>query len=518
MTQLSDLPPELIATILSVLPSVKDLAACSSVSRTFHTIISTSVLHQYNIELYKACAKDNNNCSLSSSEKLDQLRSREKSWSECTPLFHQKIPVNFNPGSVYDLSGDVYLLGDHTRQLLHFLRLSNTPEHVPQWAVFPSGDTRPIVDFGLNLLEHDIIAVVTATEIYIGALQALSIELSFRQFSTGNFHPLAKVPSIPIAISQEAPSINLEIVGSYLALVTTFWRPPGERSRVYVYEWQTGELVMDISGDPYSYSGVIFLSHDIIMLPNIESSALELWKIPRSGEDQPSSPLLKLSLPRLQPQNILRFMSCRAEPNPVGFNNELKHSSQPFHYDPLESIILLHLRVQNIPNSSLFTIFIHRRSLLELLSNQAINNGKPVPWADWAPPITFCVDLIGLPSRWVTTTSNTRYTRLPGAMEAGDGYGESHIVVIDFNPHNVRKAERELEKDPNVRKAVSRGRRVVDPQRLFAEEITSNLPCVITTTPERYRLDGVLMDESNILGLRTDARGRIRSVEVLHFG
>ncbi|KIK64098.1 hypothetical protein GYMLUDRAFT_40341 [Collybiopsis luxurians FD-317 M1] len=536
--QLTDLPPELLALILSYLPA-KDLLTCDSLNRGFHDMISDSVTLQYNIDLHKACAKDNSHCTLSCSEKLDLLRRKEESWSNCAPSFHHTVGLTFSPGSVYDLSGDVYLLGDHTRQRLQFLQLPNTPDRVPQWSTFGSGDNAHIVDFGLNLLEHDIIALVTAREVYIppAASPVLAIDLSLRQFSTGKSHPLAKAPLIPVIISQPrwgTPSINLEIVGKYLTLVTTFWRNPNERSRMYVYEWQSGQLVMEINGSPESYSGIVFLSEDIILLPNTESRALEIWKIPQSKEQEPSTPLRKLALPRLLPHNILRFISCRAEPNPVGFDNDVKYSDRPFHYDSFESVVLLHLRVHGIHLSSLFTIFVHRRSLLDLISDQEpptlddCGETKPIPWSEWAPPITFCIDLGGsIPSRWITTTCGQRFVVLPGAVDAEEDLDQLDddgrrkpcpIVVFDFNPYNVRKAERELEEDPQVKKVVNRGKKIMDAQEMFAEEIVSFLPYVVTATRESYRLDGVLMDESNVLGLRTDVDGRIKYVEVLHFG
>ncbi|KAJ3787498.1 hypothetical protein GGU11DRAFT_716906 [Lentinula aff. detonsa] len=534
--QLTDLPTEILVLILSHLPA-PDLLACNTLNHSIYTVISNCVFLQYSIELYKACALDNKNCTLSYSEKLAMLQQREEAWSNCKPSFHRVVPLNFTPGSVYDFSSSVYLLGDHTRLRLHHLHLPHHAGQAPQWYLFPSDDNRHIVDFGLNLHEHDLIALVTA-ELRVSSSSTssmLSIDLSLRQFSTGQYHPSAKVPSIHVMVSElrwGSPSINLEIVGKYLALVTTFWRNANSKCTLTVYEWQTGKVVMDINGNPESYSGVVFISEDIILLPNTETRALELWKIPGPNEHPPSAPLRQLALPRLMPQNILRFISCRGEPNPTGFIRSQHYSDRPFHYDPLDSIVLLHLRVHGLHLSSLFTIFVHRRSLLNLLPPHApfvdIDVEKPVPWAEWAPPITFCIDLGGsIPSRWITTTCGQRFVVLPSP---GDDSDESNaaeddlrrkpraIVVFDFNPHNIRKAERELEADPDAKKIVNRERRVMDAQEIFAEDIVSYLPYVVAATADKYRLDGVLMDEDRVLGLQTDFEGHIKYVEVFHFG
>lgn len=159
----TDLPPELLVSILSYLP-VQALATCNYVNQTLRAVISNSILLQYKIALHKACALDNENCTLSYSEKLRLLKQKEESWSSCTPNFHRVVPLSFSPGSVYDLSGDVYLLGDHTRQRLQYLRLPHSNEEIPQWRTFHSDENRnaAIVDFGVNLQEHDLIALVTA--------------------------------------------------------------------------------------------------------------------------------------------------------------------------------------------------------------------------------------------------------------------------------------------------------------------------------------------------------------------
>jgi hypothetical protein len=211
----------------------------------------------------------------------------------------------------------------------------------------------------------------------------------------------------------------------------------------------------------------------------------------------------------------------------------MKYSDRPFHYDPLDSVVLLHLRVNGIHLSSLFTVFIHRRSLLNLLPPHPFDNAdvdKPIPWAEWAPPIAFCIDLGGsIPSRWITTTCGSRFVVLPGTTEDEDSdepdddfrRKPSAIVIFDFNPNNVRKAEQELKENggvTNIKKVVSREKRVMDAQETFAEEIVSYLPYVVSATEEKYRLDGVLMDEDNVLGLQTDVHGHIKIVEIFHFG
>ncbi|KAK7047792.1 hypothetical protein VNI00_006120 [Paramarasmius palmivorus] len=531
--QLLDLPTEIIVLILFSLPP-QDLTKCSQLCRMFWLIFHESSTLQYYQDLYLSRTEDNPGCRLSHAEKLQLLRNREKSWIKCEPDFTKLAPINFSPGSVYDLSAGVYILGDATRHRLKYLRLPSKPEDSVEWLTFEPVVTdwkeqRGIVDFAINLYEHDLIALITANRRVQGAEIFFMIDLSIHEFSTGRFHPLAKQTIIPITRSEiqwGTPSINCEIVGEHLALVTTFWRNPLSRCTVYVYQWRTGKQLLHIDGEPDTYGGIIFLSEHLILLPNTANNTLEIWRIPSPTEDPPTCPVRVLGLPVLNPGHLLRYISCRSEPNPTAPGATLK-SDKPFHPSPEESIVLLHLRIHGQTNITLITVFVHRSSLLSLVvmdddeREQRLAAGEhgmrvPVPWLAWAPPVAYCMDCGGdLPSRWITTTCGQRFVMLPTDDWELDVFGNREpapLVVYDFGKGSVKKVESEYERlsledklrytGPVVRRAMSLPE---ESAKIFADPIESYLPFVETRTEQTYGFDGALMDDERIIGIKLES-------------
>jgi len=158
MAQFSDLPLELIAHILSK-TSPNDLLACKLINKYFYNLIQSSILLQYHLALDSAKATDNPYSSLSSSERLKALKDSESAWAFLRPKLTATIPVPHNPSGIYDLTGGVYLLGNANRTQLHYLKLPSSGKDAMYWEVIDVGKT--IIDMGLCVYEHDLIAIVT---------------------------------------------------------------------------------------------------------------------------------------------------------------------------------------------------------------------------------------------------------------------------------------------------------------------------------------------------------------------
>ncbi|KAK7438569.1 hypothetical protein VKT23_017904 [Stygiomarasmius scandens] len=387
MTLLADLPPEILAQIFSYLPAAH-IGQCSLTSRLFYTVIANSIELQYIIHLHLAHL-ESNPCSrpLTYGDKLGAIKAREHAWTYLKPDFSKRAEVPFEPGSVYDLSGDVYILGDSNRTKLHCLKLPSAENDPVEWRALASREGRQIVDFAINLYEHDMIVLVTAphrTSFFQPQHVSAPIELSLHKFSTNEPHPLAKQHIIQLVSADQQwgpPAINMEIVGDYLTIIASFWRVVRSRCLVTVYEWKTGRTALRIEGRPNSYSGVIYLTSTLILLPNIVTSSLEVWRIPTSeDEPAPKVPVVKLQLPALAEGYFYAFISCRAEPNPyktkpgTGTETETWYSDKPFHPRPDDSVILFHIRIisaNNEPNdrSELHTLFVHRKTIINIVEN-----------------------------------------------------------------------------------------------------------------------------------------------------
>lgn len=67
---------------------------------------------------------------------------------------------------------------------------------------------------------------------------------------------------------------------------------------------------------------MLFLRHDILLLPNMHDASLDIFRIPESvpnGSPVYSfQPVMALCLPAMSDESQLLVISCRAEPNPRG--------------------------------------------------------------------------------------------------------------------------------------------------------------------------------------------------------
>jgi hypothetical protein len=67
-----------------------------------------------------------------------------------------------------------------------------------------------------------------------------------------------------------------------------------------------------------SYSGPIFLTEYLILIPNTFTNAIDFFRIPFKSTLIPPTPVLILQLPVLSENHILEGIACRADPNPLG--------------------------------------------------------------------------------------------------------------------------------------------------------------------------------------------------------
>lgn len=75
---------------------------------------------------------------------------------------------------------------------------------------------------------------------------------------------------------------------------------------------------------PYrSYSGLIFLTDHLILIPNVRTNALDIFQIPEKPTADAPVPVLVLRLPELAEERLMGGISCRAEPNPIGTDSSL---------------------------------------------------------------------------------------------------------------------------------------------------------------------------------------------------
>ena len=157
---LIDLPPEILVRIFLFLP-IPGLLACQGVNHYLSNVISSSIELQYALHCKSATQLDTDNpqCLLSFKERLTLLLAKEARWKELNQRFHSTANISFLTSGIYDLSGGVYLLGDVSRRTLHYTYLPNDSDQKLVWKSLSTDHL--IIDMGLCVHEHDLIAIVT---------------------------------------------------------------------------------------------------------------------------------------------------------------------------------------------------------------------------------------------------------------------------------------------------------------------------------------------------------------------
>jgi hypothetical protein len=160
------LPPELILACLSHLP-LSDIFSCvKSGNRLFRDIILASVSIRYRREQARAGVEENTTqtSDFVISDRLYDLRRRELNWLTFAPNSRLTVPIDFQPTGLYDLTSDIYFIGDTADSntlLSTAIRYMHTSpgSEPPVWGRIDA--EKPIIDFGTALQEHDLIAFVT---------------------------------------------------------------------------------------------------------------------------------------------------------------------------------------------------------------------------------------------------------------------------------------------------------------------------------------------------------------------
>jgi hypothetical protein len=162
---LLNLPPELLTQILSELSSNDILFSTQLVNHYLHNIIRGSSLLQYHIGTKYARVEDNPWSTMVAADRLDALWRSEHAWANFNVGRQVHLPVRHLSSGLYDLTAGIYVLGElgdsnaeYPTSTLRYTHLAVDQGDKP-WARI-SVD-RNIIDFGLAVREHDLIALVT---------------------------------------------------------------------------------------------------------------------------------------------------------------------------------------------------------------------------------------------------------------------------------------------------------------------------------------------------------------------
>ncbi|KAI0634990.1 hypothetical protein C8Q77DRAFT_1216962 [Trametes polyzona] len=400
---LLSLPDELLVQVASQL-EFRDLVSLNRVCNRWRDVVESHAALQYAIELRVAGMVDNPESRMVLGERLRILRAKEKAWRELDLSDKKALTLSHRPSGIYDLTGGTLLLGERRNSEIYtgtdavytislHSAFNEARNNASLWSNIDLG--KQIIDVGLAIHEHDLIAIVTYS--YVNEAQLLaSVDIHLLKHSTGQPHPAAAKPVIHYDNIHYLPghcSIMLEISGDSLCFLLNNYFPfiNADPVTFVIYNWKTG---LPIAGqcrmysDPTMFNSFVMLSSDTVMLPIIPGNHLEICQFteelnmpPRPQPAQKSItdqdvPFLKtkciLQLPPIYTGALVLRMTCRCEPNPRGPPSSATHVNKdlPFFSDPERAIMVLHMHLR-LPTGStrVFTMIVHRASLLKVMND-----------------------------------------------------------------------------------------------------------------------------------------------------
>ena len=171
MATILHLPEELL-TQIAIHLSWRDLIHLQQTCTSLLDVVQSNAALQYIIELHVAGRIDNSASSLVPGERLRILREKERAWRDVDLSDRKVLPLRHHPSGIYDLTGGVLLLGERRHsegtigtESVHTVRLHSafgdqaTSPANKLWSHLDLG--RPVIDVGLAIQEHDLIAIVT---------------------------------------------------------------------------------------------------------------------------------------------------------------------------------------------------------------------------------------------------------------------------------------------------------------------------------------------------------------------
>ena len=162
MANLLDCPPELLIRIFSHLP-LTSLRGLLTTSKALNDLISSSVLLQYLLHLQSSAhSLYPSRPAYSLIDQLKVLTDSEKRWQDWDYTTYNRLEVEHRPSGIYDLTSGIFILGEGSALGRLTVGLRWVDLRLGRDLVWNRFDLQtPIVDLGVNVLEWDLIAVLS---------------------------------------------------------------------------------------------------------------------------------------------------------------------------------------------------------------------------------------------------------------------------------------------------------------------------------------------------------------------
>ncbi|KIL62095.1 hypothetical protein M378DRAFT_13054, partial [Amanita muscaria Koide BX008] len=308
------------------------------------------------------------------------LKKREDAWRKLTPVFETTIKIIDKPSTLYELAAGNYFLIDKNRKYLYYCRLPSSPQDNPKWSPIPGhgpgqNGSGSIIDVGMAVDEHDLVVNSICSEVGNQAdMQRHSLDLVLLKFSTGEYHPLAHHPLIHVHRSPSAqPCITIRIVGDNLALVVY----DQDGSKLFIFDWKTGHKRLEHKSTEaaYYYSTPVFISPELLLVPNRNLCHLEVWHLlPSLPNSNSPVQILSLQIPAVSDNYFINRIDCDGEPS-LSLHSMSYFPPRPFFPSLEDSIIVVNLMLCShfLPEvQSVYKLIMHRRALLDMILKRTL--------------------------------------------------------------------------------------------------------------------------------------------------
>ncbi|KAG8890154.1 hypothetical protein FRB98_000882 [Tulasnella sp. 332] len=445
---LERLPLEILVLTLT-LCEAKSLISCSSTCQWLRCIIYDTEELVYSIELNVRGYVDNPSSTLSTIQKMRELKLRDERWSKlefaskdgtyisCT---HDRFLFDFNAG-VYAYTPSSASFSFHfvdasastphpILEKIPLLPPSEDPEGVVRSWGIENAEGSELVDFFIDVGQDLLIYVSKSTGRHISLPP---YDLHFHTLSTG----YERRPPIHLNghLEAERPDCVFDIRG-HLLLLRLISSLDGSKplSPIYVINWHADKCktILDDSGDDKKHLDVIFLNDSRLLTlyghKRRTESSLRIYEI---NEHDKKSPHLvcSLDLPTLKPYETFSFkLSTGATSIPTTSNNR-----QPFLTSDASFIIVVAI----IPDANFYLV--QRTVRLCLVSDSLLGLCTPTPldtahlestpWAEWGPSRTRCT----VTSAWYHSDRHIHGLRMPcESSQSAVGWDEATGIAVNM--------------------------------------------------------------------------------------
>lgn len=160
MAILQDLPAEIVLSIVARLRTIDILNLCR-VNHFMHDLVTTSSEIELIVEADAADLEVDAHHPDSAAGKRKLLKTSSERWRCGRPSRIRSLEVTFRASGIYDLTSGVYLLGYSDKKTLFYASLwNNEGGGELEWRC--ASVDHPIIDLGLNLKDHGLVAIVTS--------------------------------------------------------------------------------------------------------------------------------------------------------------------------------------------------------------------------------------------------------------------------------------------------------------------------------------------------------------------